>query len=55
MRLVIPPGVFRPISDTWLLADALDRERLAAGARVLDLCSGSGRWPSAPPWAARAR
>ncbi len=36
------PGVFRPISDTWLLADALDREPLAPGARVLDLCSGSG-------------
>ena len=42
MRLVTPPGVFRPISDTWLLADALDREPLRPGARVLDLCSGSG-------------
>src|SRR3954468_21319917 len=42
MRLVPLPGVFRPISDTWLLADALDREPLPAGARVLDLCSGSG-------------
>jgi release factor glutamine methyltransferase len=42
VRLVVPPGVFRPISDTWLLADALDRERLEPGARVLDLCSGSG-------------
>ena len=42
MRLVTIPGVFRPISDTWLLADALDREPLAPGARVLDLCSGSG-------------
>ena len=42
MRLVTPPGVFRPISDTWLLADALDREPLPPGARVLDLCSGSG-------------
>ena len=42
MRLVTLPGVFRPISDTWLLADALDREPLPAGARVLDLCSGSG-------------
>ena len=42
MRLVALPGVFRPISDTWLLADALDREPLPAGARVLDLCSGSG-------------
>jgi release factor glutamine methyltransferase len=36
------PGVFRPISDTWLLADALEREALPPGARVLDLCSGSG-------------
>ena len=42
MRLVTLPGVFRPISDTWLLADALDREPLAPGARVLDLCAGSG-------------
>ena len=42
MRLVVPPGVFRPISDTWLLAEALDREPLPPGARVLDLCSGSG-------------
>jgi release factor glutamine methyltransferase len=42
VRLVIPPGVFRPISDTWLLADALDRESLPPGARVLDLCAGSG-------------
>jgi release factor glutamine methyltransferase len=42
VRLVIPPGVFRPISDTWLLAEALDRESLPPGARVLDLCAGSG-------------
>jgi release factor glutamine methyltransferase len=42
VRLVALPGVFRPISDTWLLADALDREPLPSGARVLDLCSGSG-------------
>jgi len=42
VRLVTLPGVFLPISDTWLLADALDREPLRPGARVLDLCSGSG-------------
>jgi release factor glutamine methyltransferase len=42
VRLVTLPGVFRPISDTWLLAGALDREPLPADARVLDLCSGSG-------------
>jgi release factor glutamine methyltransferase len=42
VRLVTLPGVFRPISDSWLLADALDAEELPPGARVLDLCSGSG-------------
>jgi release factor glutamine methyltransferase len=42
VRLLALPGVFRPISDTWLLADALDAEPLPPGARVLDLCSGSG-------------
>jgi release factor glutamine methyltransferase len=42
VRLVAMPGVFRPISDTWLLADALDREPLPPRPRVLDLCSGSG-------------
>jgi release factor glutamine methyltransferase len=42
VRLVTLPGVFRPISDTWLLARALDREPLPRRARVLDLCSGSG-------------
>jgi release factor glutamine methyltransferase len=42
VRLVTLPGVFRPISDTWLLADALDNEAPGPDARVLDLCSGSG-------------
>jgi release factor glutamine methyltransferase len=42
VRLVTLPGVFRPISDTWLLADTFDGEDLPPGARVLDLCSGSG-------------
>jgi release factor glutamine methyltransferase len=40
MRIATLPGVFRPISDTWQLADAL-RER-AHGAHVLDVCTGSG-------------
>jgi release factor glutamine methyltransferase len=40
MRIATLPGVFRPISDTWQLADAL-RER-APGAHVLDVCTGSG-------------
>jgi release factor glutamine methyltransferase len=42
VRIVTLPGVFRPISDSWLLADALEAETLPPGARVLDLCSGSG-------------
>jgi len=42
VRLVTPPGVFRPISDSRMLAEALRRETLPAGARVLDLCTGSG-------------
>jgi release factor glutamine methyltransferase len=42
VRLLRVPGVFRPISDSWMLASALRREPLAPGARVLDLCTGSG-------------
>lgn len=42
MRIVTPPGVFRPISDSWLLADALVRQGLHEGTRVLVLCTGSG-------------
>jgi len=40
LRRLVLPGVFRPRSDTWLLADAGRREPLAAGARVLELCAG---------------
>lgn len=35
------PGVHRPCSDTWLLADAL-REEALGGRAVADLCTGSG-------------
>lgn len=42
MRLVTLPGVFRPISDSHMLADVLRNETLNAEARVLDLCTGSG-------------
>lgn len=41
MRLLRLPGVFYPISDSWMLAGQLRKERLA-GADVLDLCTGSG-------------
>jgi release factor glutamine methyltransferase len=42
MDLLTPPGVFRPISDSWLLADAVRREVEGRQASVLDVCTGSG-------------
>jgi release factor glutamine methyltransferase len=36
------PGVFKPHSDSLLLADHVMREVLPPGARVLDVCTGSG-------------
>jgi release factor glutamine methyltransferase len=42
MRVAAPPGVFAPISDSWLLVDALRREGALEGSTVLDVCSGSG-------------
>ena len=41
MRIVTLPGVFRPISDSRLLAACL-RAEVRPGARVADLCTGSG-------------
>jgi release factor glutamine methyltransferase len=41
VRLVALPGVFSPISDSWMLAEAL-RAEVRPGARALDLCTGSG-------------
>lgn len=41
MLLLPIPGVHRPLSDTWLLADAMLGEDLRE-ARVADLCTGSG-------------
>ena len=42
LRLLPIPGVFQPRSDTWMLIDAIRRHGLSPGARVLDLCTGSG-------------
>jgi release factor glutamine methyltransferase len=42
VRLFTLPGVFRPRPDSWMLARALRAERLPVGARVLDVCTGSG-------------
>jgi release factor glutamine methyltransferase len=42
VRLIIPPGVFHPRSDTWMLArTGCDVPRPAGGA-ALELCTGSG-------------
>jgi release factor glutamine methyltransferase len=41
VRLLPIPGVHRPRSDTWLLADVLRREDVK-GHSVADLCTGSG-------------
>jgi release factor glutamine methyltransferase len=38
MRGIVLPGVFRPRSDTWLLAEAARTH--ASGGRVLELCAG---------------
>jgi release factor glutamine methyltransferase len=42
MRIARLPGVFRPRSDTWLLASVLRRRPELAGGAVLDVCTGSG-------------
>ena len=41
-RIVAPPGVFHPRSDTWLLAALLGDQTRLAGSSVLDVCTGSG-------------
>lgn len=40
--LLRPPGVYRPQADTWLLTQALYDAAIPSGARVLDLCTGTG-------------
>jgi len=42
MRIARVPGVFRPRSDTWLLAAVLRRRPELPGGAVLDVCTGSG-------------
>jgi release factor glutamine methyltransferase len=41
VRLLPIPGVHGPLSDTWLLAEAMEAEGVA-GRLVADLCCGSG-------------
>ena len=42
MRLLVLPGVLRPLSDGRLLATQMRKQGLAPGARVLDMFTGSG-------------
>jgi release factor glutamine methyltransferase len=42
MRLIRLPGVFRPPTDTWMLARVLREEIDGRDASVLDLCTGTG-------------
>jgi len=42
VRFVTLPGVFRPLPESRLLTDVVCAQRLAPGAPVLDLCTGSG-------------
>jgi len=42
MRLIRLPGVFRPPTDTWMLARVLRDEIDGRETSVLDLCTGTG-------------
>jgi release factor glutamine methyltransferase len=42
MRILTLPGVYRPRSDSWMLADAVCEAVAAPGQAVLDVCTGSG-------------
>jgi len=42
MRIARLPGVFRPCSDTWLLAAVMRAAPQLRGGAVLDVCTGSG-------------
>ena len=40
LRRIVLPGVFRPRSDTWLLAKTAAGMPLRRGAEILELCAG---------------
>jgi release factor glutamine methyltransferase len=42
VRLLTLPGVLRPPSDCWLLADVMREQGLARGRTVLDVFTGTG-------------
>ncbi|WP_443066772.1 methyltransferase [Streptomyces sp. NBC_01255] len=41
-RLIVLPGVYRPQTHTWLLAEALSHEEMDAATDVLDIGTGTG-------------
>jgi release factor glutamine methyltransferase len=41
-RVWVPPGVYQPQEDSWLIAQALHELDITAGTAVLDFCTGSG-------------
>jgi release factor glutamine methyltransferase len=49
-RCWIPPGVYRPGTDTRLLGRALHRERITHRTEVLDLGTGSGALSVEAAW-----
>lgn len=51
MRLAVPPGVFHPHSDSWLLATHLRRE-LEPGSSIADV-TGRAPGPLGPLLSAR--
>jgi release factor glutamine methyltransferase len=42
MDVITLPGVFRPISDSHMVAERLRHEGMGPGSTALDLCTGSG-------------
>jgi release factor glutamine methyltransferase len=42
MMLMRPPGVYSPQGDTSLLNETVGRASVVSGARVLDVCTGTG-------------
>jgi release factor glutamine methyltransferase len=41
-RMFVPPGVYQPQEDSWLIAQALRDLEITDGTSVLDFCTGSG-------------
>ncbi|NMN93714.1 HemK2/MTQ2 family protein methyltransferase [Antrihabitans stalactiti] len=41
-RVFVPPGVYQPQEDSWLIAQAIRDIAISAGTAVLDFCTGSG-------------